>query len=88
MIHSYLDLDSKKSLRICVILAKHLFFEKKKIQFKYNSQRNQLRLADSFKASKQLTLQAHAWWRQKICLVMSDLCLARGWAIAEPWLII
>ena len=60
MIHSYLDLDSKKSLRICVILAKHLFFEKK-IQFKYNSQLNQLRLADSFKASKQLTLQAHAW---------------------------
>ena len=27
MIHLYLDLDSKKkSLRICVILAKHLFF--------------------------------------------------------------
>ena len=59
MIHSYLDLDSKKSLRICVILAKHLFFEQN--TFKYNSQRNQLRLADSFKASKQLTLQAHAW---------------------------
>ena len=56
MIHSYLNLDSKKkSLRICVILAKHLFFEK--IQLKYNSQLNQLRLADSFKASKQLTLQ-------------------------------
>ena len=38
MIHLYLDLDSKKITKNLCHIIKTFFFEKKIIQFKYNSQ--------------------------------------------------